>query len=159
MSSILLLVGGIAIALGIVSSYVIAMRAVQESRRTANYLTRQQNIIRARRAFSMLGVLVVEGISLLVVSRLTQFQMPSLSLPGDETPPPADGITQTPAALDTPTIPATSFILTETPLASPTATASPQPSVPLVIEALFLGNVTPQPDITIGRIQFSTQIE
>src|SRR5688572_15952901 len=159
MSSILLLVGGIAIALGIVSSYVIAMRAVQESRRTANYLTRQQNIIRARRAFWMLGVLTVAGISLLVVSRLTQFQMPTLSFSGEETPQPTVDGTQTAVPLNTPTVPPTNFILTETPPASSTATASPQPSVPLVIEALFQGNVTPRADIAIGRVQFSTQIE
>src|SRR5258706_33355 len=158
MSSIILLIAGIAIILGVVGSYIIAIRALQESRRSANYLIRQQNRLRARRSSFMLGVVVIAGISIFIFGRATQFHMPSLSFSGPETPLPSPEIIQTPLALESPTIAAPTFVLTAVPAASPTAVPSLQPSLPLVIEALFQGNVTPRPDVTVGALQFSTVI-
>ncbi len=159
MSTILLLLGGIVIALGVIFSYVVGIRALQESRRSPNYISRQQNTVRAQRAFSILGFFAVVGISLIALTQVKRFNLPSLPFLSTRTPFATLEFTQTPAPANSPDNFPTSFILTTTPAISATPSPTPPPSVPLAVEALFEGDITPQPDVLINDLKFSTRIE
>ncbi|HET7144625.1 MAG TPA: hypothetical protein VFI68_11440, partial [Anaerolineales bacterium] len=159
MSSIFLLIGGTAITLGVIFSYIIAIRAVQESRRSPNYITRQQNTVRARRAYSSLGVFIAAGFLLLIFNLLPGKSLPSIPPLNTPTPLASSEFTQSPAPVNTPENNPTAFILTATPEVPPTPTRTPSPSIPLAVEALFKGDVTPQSDVAINDLKFSTHIE
>ncbi|HNN14483.1 MAG TPA: hypothetical protein PKL78_13050 [Anaerolineales bacterium] len=67
-------------------------------------------------------------------------------------------ITMTPSITLSPTITLTPS-LTLTPSVSDTPTLTPTPYLPVAIEALFAGPVTPNPDSVFTAIQFSTQFD
>ncbi|MFN3491782.1 MAG: hypothetical protein ACK40V_06135, partial [Anaerolineales bacterium] len=67
-------------------------------------------------------------------------------------------ITLTPTITLSPTITETPT-LTITPAVSDTPTLTPTPFLPLAIEALFAGPVTPNPDAVFTAIQFSTEFD
>jgi len=78
--------------------------------------------------------------------------------PPSPTPSLTPTITQTPTITLTPTITSTPTI-TFTPLVSNTPTLTTTPFLPVAIEALFTGPVTPNPDAVFTAIQFSTQFD
>lgn len=76
--------------------------------------------------------------------------------PPSPTPSLTSTITLTPTITLSPTITETPT-LTLTPSVSDTPTLTPTPFLPLAIEALFTGPVTPNPDAVFTAIQFSTE--
>ncbi|MBM3124830.1 MAG: hypothetical protein FJZ87_07100, partial [Chloroflexi bacterium] len=156
MSLDLFLLGGIAILLGAVLSYIFAIRSMQEARRSVNYLTRQKSRIRGRRGFTVSLILVIAAAVVFITRPIAQLRSPISPSPN---PVVNTAVAQTFAVQETPTAGPTSFVLTATPAASATPTITPSPSIPLIIEALFTGNITPKPGLKIGEIQFSTQME
>lgn len=78
--------------------------------------------------------------------------------PPSSTPSLTPTITLTPTVTLTPTI-TLSPTLTFTPLVSDTPTATTTPFLPIAIEALFAGPVTPNPDAVFTAIQFSTEFD
>lgn len=78
--------------------------------------------------------------------------------PPSATPSLTPTITQTPTITMSPTITLTPT-LTVTPLYSDTPTATLTPFLPVAIEALFAGPVTPNPDAVFTAIQFSTEFD
>src|SRR3990172_3548164 len=146
MSSNLLILGGIVITLGMVISYFIGIRAIQASRRSVNYISRQKNKISARWAFSTMGFFLLVGVLSIILVQGLKFNLPAINSPTIETPLPTFEFTQTPNPTDIPESYPTSFAITAPPAVTFTPSALPAPSVPLSIEALFTGNVTPRPD-------------
>jgi hypothetical protein len=78
--------------------------------------------------------------------------------PPSPTPSLTSTITLTPTITLSPTITETPT-LTLTPSVSDTPTLTPTPFLPLAIEALFTGPVTPNPDAVFTAIQFSTEFD
>src|SRR5688572_26634853 len=134
MLSLMLLIGGIVVAAGIILSYIIGIRSLQESRRSINFRSREQNTARARRAFTFLGVSILAGIALLLFARPVRIELPAIPLFEIKSPtaePPTS--TETPRPLSTATQAVTAFALTATPVASETPTVTAEPAIPLVI--------------------------
>ncbi|MDO8753999.1 MAG: hypothetical protein Q7J80_08915, partial [Anaerolineales bacterium] len=159
MSSILLIIGGLAITLGVILSYLIGIRALRRSRSSPNYITRRQNRLRAQIAFSTLGVLAAAGVGLVIAAPSLEFELPSFALFNTKTPLASPQFTTTPPPPPTPETNPPGLILTATPANSPTPSRTPLPSIPLAVEALFKSVVTPQSDAEIKDLKFSTRIE
>src|SRR5688572_9924282 len=78
--------------------------------------------------------------------------------PPSLTPSMTPTVTITPTVTLTPTITLTPS-LTSTPLVTDTATPTSTPFLPVAIEALFTGPVTPNPEAAFSPMQFSTQLD
>src|SRR5512143_1002185 len=148
----------IACLLGAVLSYLIGLRAMQTSRRLANFRLRQEQIGRARRSFGITALLAILTVSLVVMGRNAEQNAPV------PPPPPTSTKTQKPAATLQPKTSApvpsspTYFALTPTPASTSTTTATSMPSLPISIEAIFKSSVTPAGDLRIGAVRFSTEL-
>ena len=143
----------LAILIGVISLRS-GIRSIQSARRLTFYrLRRQRN--RAGWRFLLLGVLLLAfAVWLVRFGEPVAYQYfppsPTISLTPSITPIPS--ITLTPTITLSPTI-------TNTPSVSDTPTMTSTPFVPPAIEALFEGNVTPNPDVVFSSLQFSTVYE
>ena len=63
-----------------------------------------------------------------------------------------------PTSSPTPVKSPTFFVITPSPINSPTSALTPTPALPIAVQALIQGTVTPAYDVQIGKIHFSTEI-
>lgn len=150
--------GVIALALlAVVAAYFsirAAVKTMQTARKLSFYSLRKRHNITAWRLFFLALLLV--GFA---------YWLPFYGEPMIyEYFPPSPTPTLTPTITPTPTITMTSTItvpptLTMTPSVSDTPTLTLTPFLPLAIEALFEGPVTPNPDAVFTAIQFSTKFD
>ncbi|HEY5902839.1 MAG TPA: hypothetical protein VIU39_09810, partial [Anaerolineales bacterium] len=152
------LIAVIVLLLGTILGYFVGLRGLQASRRLANYRLRQGAVRKARVAF---GAGTVSAV--LAIAALASVQRPGgipASLPPSVTPtafPPIATATA-PTLWFPPSSTATFFSLTATPAASATPSATHRPSLPISIEAIFKGTVTPAADLKIGTLRFATEM-
>ena len=130
------------------------IRSIQSARKLTFYSLRQQ---RMSSGWRMLAV----GILLLLFSVwLGRFGEPVAYryFPPSPTPSLTPTITLIPSVTLSPTITLTPTI-TDTPSVTDTPTLTPTPYIPPAIEALFSGDITPNPDAVFSPLQFSTVYE
>jgi hypothetical protein len=129
-----------------------AIRAMQAARKLSFYSLRRRHNLNAWRLFFLALLLV--GFAWWLPFRGER--MIYAYFPPSPTPSLTPTITRTPTTTLTPTItePPT---LTLTPAVSDTPSPTTTPFLPLAIEALFAGPVTPNPDAVFTALQFSTE--
>jgi hypothetical protein len=149
--------GVIVLALFAVIGAYFAIRAaiamMQTARKMSFYSLRRQHNARAWRLFFLSMLLVGLAIWLPFYGE----PMAYVYFPPSLTPSVTPTITITPTVTLTQTI-TTTPTLSPTPLESSTPTATTTPFLPLSIEALFAGPVTPNPEAAFSPLQFSTQM-
>jgi len=130
------------------------IRSIQSARRLTFYRLRKQRMTGGWRRLG-LGVLL-----LLFAIWLGSFgeRIAYRYFPPSPTPSLTPTITLIPTITLSPTITLTPTI-TDTPSVTDTPTITPTPYIPLAIEALFSGVVTPNPDAVFSPLQFSTVYE
>ena len=163
MSLIALWIGVLIFGLGAIFSLLSAVRTLQISRRWSDYRLRRRYIVQARGSVLLAVFSGALAVSLMMFGRL---------LPPGETPA-ALPATQTTAASETaspvPTMPPTetpippsdtptAIVFTPTPIIPPTSAITPTPVMPIAVQAMIQGTVTPAFDTQFGRLRFSTEI-
>ena len=140
--------------LGAFLSFRGAIRSMQAARKISFYSLRKRYNSTAWRLVFLSIVLIGVAIWFPTGGEQIMYQV----FPPSATPSLTSTITLTPTITTTPTItqPPT---LTLTPLVSDTPTLTPTPFLPVAIEALFAGPVTPNPDAVFTAIQFSTEFD
>ena len=130
------------------------IRSLQSARKLTFYRLRQQRTSRGWR------MLVVGTFLLLFSLWLGRFGEPVAYryFPPSPTPSLTPTITLIPTITLSPTITLTPTI-TDTPSVTDTPTITPTPYIPPAIEALFDGDITPNPDAVFSPLQFSTVYE
>ena len=131
-----------------------AITVMQTARKLSFYSLRRQHNVSAWRLFFFAIILVGFAIWLPYYGE----PMIYVYFPPSPTPSLTPTITQTPTITLTPTITFTPT-LTSTPLVSNTPTLTTTPFLPVAIEALFTGPVTPNPEAVFTSIQFSTKFD
>lgn len=131
-----------------------SLRVVRTARRLSFYSLRRQQYMGALRLFVFALLLLAAAYGLLIYGETAIY----MYFPPSPTPTITPSITLTPTITKTPTITITPS-QTSTPLVSNTPTFTPTPFLPVSIEALFIGLVTPNPEAVFTAIQFSTQID
>lgn len=128
-----------------------SIKTMQSARKISFYLAHRQRNAAALRLFAF--ALLLFGCSALIAV----YGEPTIYVYY----PPSPTVTLTPTITPTPTITLTPTItgaptITPTPAVTDTPTMTVTPFIPLAVEALFEGVVTPNPDAVFTEIQFST---
>src|SRR5512138_3345164 len=160
MTLLLILIGTILFVVGAIVVYFSGIRSLQASRRLADYRMKRKYVARAR--WGLIGGLlsVAVAASLFFLNRpaappptptpeATQTSVsasPTATLPGP-TPSPVP-------AQATPTF----FVITPSPAATNTSAATTTPFMPMAVQAMVQGSMTPVFPIEIGKLRFSTDI-
>lgn len=150
--------GIIVVALfSVVGAYFTARSAIknyQSARTVSFYSLRRRYNFNALRLFFLTIFLLAFAFWLPTAGEPMVYQV----FPPSATPSLTSTITLTPTITLSPTITETPT-LTLTPVVSDTPTLTITPFLPLAIEALFAGPVTPNPDAVFTAIQFSTEFD
>jgi type VI secretion system secreted protein VgrG len=131
-----------------------AIRVMQTARKLSFYSLRRMHNANAWRLFFFALFMIALAVWLPFYGE----PMAYTYFPPSPTPTLIPTITPTPTITSTPTITPTST-LTITPAVTDTPTGTSTPSLPVAIEALFKGEVTPNPDAVFTAIQFSTTFD
>lgn len=131
-----------------------AIKNMQTARKLSFYSLRKRHNATAWRLVLLAFFFVVVAVWLPTGGEQIIYQ----AFPPSPTPSLTPTITLTPSITLSPTITLTPS-LTTTPLVSDTPTLTPTPFLPVAIEALFTGPVTPNPDAVFTAIQFSTEFD
>ena len=131
-----------------------AVKTMQTARKMSFYSLRRQQNSAAWRLFVLFIFLIAFA-----------YWLPShgepliyVYYPPSATPSMTPTITSTPTITLTPTITSTPT-LTNTPSVTDTPSPTTTPFLPVAIQALFIGPVTPNPDAVFGEMQFSTNFD
>ena len=164
MQSNAILIAALIFALGILVTYFSGIRSLQSSRRLANFPQRQALAARGRRLIAFSGILLLGLLTLILVNIPAYFQRPATALSPTATIE-SLALTETEAGSTT-GVTATRFAVEATASSTPspappteTPTASPPPALPIVIEAMFQSQITPQPDARVSDLRFSTVMQ
>ena len=149
---LLILIGIIVFALGAIFSYYSGIRALQTSRRLADYRVRRRYEVRTRGSLITGTVCALIAIALAVLGEITL-------TPGSPVP---TGVTQvlatpspTPQSLTSATPAAaqsspTSFVITPSPIITATSASTTTPSLPIAVQPMLQGTTTPVFQVEIG---------
>ena len=159
----MIIIGIILFILGAIFTYFSGIHAQQVSRRLADFRQRQPYVARARWYIIASSFFAVITIVLLIINLSTQ--KPS-SLAASPTPPGSTG-TAGPSVI--PSIHATSthatvqssptfFVITPSPIHTAIGALTPTPALPIAVQALLQGEMTPVFNVQVGQPRFSTVI-
>ncbi|HSR21454.1 MAG TPA: hypothetical protein VLL49_11120, partial [Anaerolineales bacterium] len=160
MSLVVLRIGVLIFGMGAILSLLSAVRILQTSRRWSDYRLRRRYLLQARLLILLATLSGGLAVVLLILGpERVLHALPSAStatrasaVPGtSDTPRPSN---TAPPATDTPT----AILVTPSPIVPPTSTITPTPVMPIAVQAMIEGTVTPAFDVEFGRLRFSTEI-
>ncbi|MFH1185627.1 MAG: NBR1-Ig-like domain-containing protein [Chloroflexota bacterium] len=163
MSLIALWIGVLIFGLGAIFSLLSAVHTLQISRRWSDYRLRRRYIVQARGSVLLAVLSGALAMALMIFGRLNQPTENPAALPSTQTPVASE--TASPASPlpppGTPIPPAdtpTTIVVTPSPIIPPTSAMTPTPVMPIAVQAMIQGTVTPAFDTQFGRLRFSTEI-
>ena len=161
MQFIALWIGVLIFGLGAIFSLLSAIRTLQISRRWSDYRLRRRYIMQARGSVLLSVLSGALAIALLIFGRMWQQTESPASLPATQAPsataspvPPVSPTQTSMPPEDTPTV----LVSTPSPIIPPTSAATATPAMPIAVQAMIQGTMTPSFYVQFGRLRFSTEI-